>query len=150
MTAPCEVWFYHLDRSGVADVLPELLEKTLARGWKARVVSPDEERVQALDQRLWTYKDDAFLAHGLEDEPFAERQPILLSSKLGNQNAAEALFLLDGAQADDLSAYSRCIVLFDGRDEAGLAFERTRWAQLKSAGVPVSYWRQTDAGWEKK
>ncbi|MDB5438793.1 MAG: hypothetical protein JWM33_1220, partial [Caulobacteraceae bacterium] len=26
MTAPpCEVWFYHLERSSVADVLPELL-----------------------------------------------------------------------------------------------------------------------------
>lgn len=146
----CEVWFYHLERSGVADVLPELLEKTIAKGWRALVVSPDQARLRDLDQHLWTYKDDAFLGHGLEEEPLAERQPILLSIKLSNQNAADALFLLDGAQAEDLSPYQRCIVMFDGRDEGALAFERVRWAQLKSAGAPVSYWRQTDSGWEKK
>ena len=33
----CEVWFYHLERSGVDQVLPELLDKTLAKGWKALV-----------------------------------------------------------------------------------------------------------------
>ena len=33
----CEVWFYHLERTSLDQALPELLEKTLARGWKALV-----------------------------------------------------------------------------------------------------------------
>ena len=33
----CEVWFYHLERTGLDQALPELLEKTLQTGWKANV-----------------------------------------------------------------------------------------------------------------
>jgi hypothetical protein len=32
-----EIWFYHLERSTLDQVLPELLDKTLQRGWCARV-----------------------------------------------------------------------------------------------------------------
>ena len=28
----CEVWFYHLERTGLDQALPELLDKTLQRG----------------------------------------------------------------------------------------------------------------------
>ncbi|MDB5454933.1 MAG: polymerase chi subunit HolC, partial [Caulobacter sp.] len=38
---PCDVWFYHLERSALEQVLPELLEKTLGRGWRALVRGPD-------------------------------------------------------------------------------------------------------------
>ena len=31
----CDVWFYHLERTTLDQALPELLEKTLARGWRA-------------------------------------------------------------------------------------------------------------------
>ena len=33
----CEVWFYHLERQGLDQVLPALLERTLQKGWRARV-----------------------------------------------------------------------------------------------------------------
>ena len=55
-----ELWFYHLERSALEDVLPELLEKTLARGWRALVRSPDARRLEALDQWLWSWRDDSF------------------------------------------------------------------------------------------
>ena len=32
-----EIWFYHLERSTLDQVLPGLLEKTLQRGWRALV-----------------------------------------------------------------------------------------------------------------
>ncbi len=47
--APCEVWFYHLERASLDQVLPELLEKTLARDWRALVRSTARERVEHLD-----------------------------------------------------------------------------------------------------
>ncbi|HEY0052608.1 MAG TPA: DNA polymerase III subunit chi, partial [Caulobacteraceae bacterium] len=62
--ATCEIWFYHLERSSLEQVLPDLLEKTLTRGWRAQVRARDEARLADLDERLWTWKDDAFLAHG--------------------------------------------------------------------------------------
>lgn len=151
MTAtPCEVWFYHLERSSLDQVLPELLEKTLGRGWKALVRTGEVERIEHLDSWLWSYRDDSFLPHGTDHEPLADRQPVLLTTKQENPNGAEALFLIDGAEPGDLSPHTRCIVLFDGRDEAALAGARARWKTFKGQGLPVSYWRQVERGWEKQ
>ncbi len=149
--AACEVWFYHLERSTLEQVLPELLEKTLARGWRALVRTASPERVEHLDGWLWAYKDDSFLPHGHDGEPMAPRQPVLITQGADNLNGAQALFLLDGADAGDISAYERCIVLFDGRDESALSEARRRWSQFKAGGAPVSYWRQGETrGWEKQ
>ncbi len=151
MAATCEVWFYHLERTALDQALPELLQKTLQRGWRALVRSPERERIEHLDGWLWSYRDDAFLPHGVADEPQAQRQPILLTAAEANENAAQALFLLDDAEPGALDDYERCLILFDGRHEPAVAAARQRWSHLKSAGHPVSYWRQTGEGrWEKQ
>jgi len=147
---PCEVWFYHLERSGLDQVLPELLEKTLGRGWRAVVRTTAAERIEHLDAWLWAYRDDSFLPHGLAEEPQASRQPIALTLGQDNPNAADALFLVDGAEPGELDGYARCIVLFDGRDEAALAGARAQWSAVKAKGFPVSYWKQQARGWEKQ
>jgi hypothetical protein len=46
---PPEVWFYHLERTSLDQALPELLEKTLARGWRALVRGGSPERLEHLD-----------------------------------------------------------------------------------------------------
>ena len=147
----CEVWFYHLERTSLDAALPELLEKTLERNWRALVRSTAAERIDHLDGWLWSYRDDAFLPHGPEGEPAAERQPILLTTTMENANQADVLFLIDGAEAGDISPYRRCIVLFDGRDEGAVAEARKRWSGFKAAGCEVSYWRQGETGgWRKE
>lgn len=148
--APCEVWFYHLERSGLDQVLPDLLEKTLARNWKALVRSRLADRLEHLDSWLWSYRDDSFLPHGLGDEPHAAVQPVLLTTGMDNLNGADVVFLLDGADVGVLDGFVRCIVLFDGRDEAALATARAQWGAIKKLGLPVSYWRQMTRGWEKQ
>ena len=147
---PCEVWFYHLERSSLDQVLPDLLDKTLKRGWRALVRAAGADRIEHLDSWLWNYRDDSFLAHGTADEPFADHQPILLTTGQDNPNGAHALFLIDDAEPGDLSPFARCIVLFDGRDETALAAARGRWKMFKAQGLPVSYWQQAERGWEKK
>jgi DNA polymerase-3 subunit chi len=146
-----EVWFYHLERTSLDQALPELLEKTLARGWRALVRSPARERVEHLDGWLWSYRDESFLPHGVDDEPRAERQPVLITTAMENRNDAQALFLIDGAEPGDISGFTRCVLLFDGRDEAALATARRRWSGFKKAGAEISYWRQGETGgWRKE
>jgi DNA polymerase III subunit chi len=142
-----EVWFYHLERSSLEQVLPELLERTLARGWKARIVSPLAERLDRLDQWLWTFREDSFLPHGVEGEPNEARQPVLLSSRV--EAGREALFLLDGAEPDQPQDYERCILIFDGADETRVKAARETWKRLKGLGASLQYWSQTEAGWKK-
>jgi DNA polymerase-3 subunit chi len=146
-----EVWFYHLEQTSLDQALPELLEKTLARGWRALVRSPLAAQLRRLDDWLWRYRDDSFLAHGLAEEPDPDRQPVLLSDTAENLNGAEALFLLDDAEPGDLSPYARCLILFDGRDGAAVAAARQRWREIKAAGHAASYWRQSEQGvWRKE
>ncbi len=146
----CEVWFYHLERTGLDQALPELLDKTLKRGWRAIVRSPAAERITHLDSWLWSYRDDSFLPHAPAEDPTAERQPILLATGRDNSNGADVLFLVDGAEPGDLAGYRRCVVLFDGTDEGQLKIARGQWEQAKAEGLPASYWKQQRRGWEKQ
>ena len=58
-----EVLFYHLEHQPLERVLPgaSLVERTLERGWRAVVQAGSEERVEALDTLLWTYREESFL-----------------------------------------------------------------------------------------
>ncbi|WP_293899713.1 DNA polymerase III subunit chi [Phenylobacterium sp.] len=148
--AACEVWFYHLERTGLDQALPELLEKTLQKGWKAIVRSPTADRIDRLDSWLWTYRDESFLPHAVAGEPGPERQPILLTTANDNPNGADALFLVDGAEPADLTGYQRCIVIFDGADDGQLQAARNQFREAKAKGLAVSYWKQQARGWEKQ
>ena len=150
MAEACEVWFYDLERTGLDQALPELLEKTLARGWKAIVRATGPQRVEHLDGWLWAYRDGSFLPHAPAAEPGAARQPILITTDDDNPNGADALFLVDGAEPGELGGYARCVVLFDGGDEAALATARRQWRAVKAKGLPASYWKQQGRGWEKQ
>jgi DNA polymerase III subunit chi len=146
-----EVLFYHLTESTLDEALPALLEKSLERGWRATVQTRSDERRDALDTRLWTFRDDAFLAHGTEAEPHAAEQPVVLTTGEGNANGSQVRFVVDGAEPPDLSGYDRGVIMFDGHDEDQLAAARAQWTALKAAGHQVTYWQQgPDRRWQKK
>lgn len=146
-----DVLFYHLERRGLDSVLPQLLEKTLERGWRAVVQSGSDESAAALDLALWTYRDDSFLPHGLRGHDHAEDQPILLTAAPGAENGAQIQFLVDGAEAGDMTAFERVVFLFDGGDDAAVGAARTAWKAAKAAECNVTYWQENaDGQWQKK
>ena len=145
-----EYWFYHLEASMLEGVLPELLEKTRARGWRALVKMP-EARLSQTDEFLWTYKDDSFLPHGRDDEPLADNQPVVLSSTATNSQGFDCVFLIDGEEIETDKGTERCLVMIDGRNEARITAARKLWTKLKASGAVLSYWQQNArGGWEKK
>lgn len=145
-----EHWFYHLEGSTIEGVLPGLLEKTLAKGWRALVKLPPDQ-LQVMDDHLWTFRDDSFLPHGRDDEPMADWQPVLLSHDREDAKGFDAVFLLGGAEIQGMEGVTRVMVMINGRSETDVSRERTRWKTLKDKDVPLSYWQQNDwGGWEKK
>jgi DNA polymerase-3 subunit chi len=147
-----EILFYHLQRQPIERVLPALLEKSLERGWRVVVQAASEERVDALDAHLWTFRDDAFLPHGVWRDPQAREQPILLTVNDDNPNQASVRFLVDGAAVpSDAAAYERIVLLFDGEDPDALAMARSRWQEAKGQGFAVTYWQTDEQGrWQRK
>ena len=147
-----EMLFYHLHRRPLEGVLPSLLERCLERGWRVVVQASSDERVDALDAHLWTYRDDGFLPHGTARDSEAAQQPILLTAAEHNPNGATVRFLIDGAAVPaDASNYARIVLIFDGEDEEAVAAARARWSEAKQQGFDVTYWQPDEHGrWVKK
>ena len=146
-----EVLFYHLEQARLEGVLPDLLERSLQRGWTADVRVGNEERLEEIDSHLWTYADDSFLPHGIDHE--GDKQPISLSSEAYPNKGKELLFLVEAAKADltELENYKRCVIIFNGSDEPSLGLAREQWKEISKTDHDATYWRQSQAGkWEKQ
>jgi DNA polymerase III subunit chi len=151
-----EVLFYHLERRGLDDVLPGLVEKTRERGFRALIRAESSDRAGAIDALLWTYDDQSFLPHAQLGDGEAVDQPVLITVEGGNPNGAQLLFLVGGAEAPEWSsdaakAFTRIVLLFDGRDPEALSAARAAWKGAKAASHDVTYWKETPTGkWEKQ
>ncbi|MGZ3409315.1 MAG: DNA polymerase III subunit chi [Xanthobacteraceae bacterium] len=147
-----EVLFYHLQNQRIESVVPALLEKSIARGWRVIVQATSDDRVDALDAHLWTFRDDSFLPHGTDREATAADQAVLLTARDHNPNAADVRFLIDGAPLPaDLAAYQRIVLLFDGDDAEAVARARADWAAAKAQGHQTTYWQPDENGrWQQK
>jgi DNA polymerase III subunit chi len=147
-----EIVFYHLKGQTPEQVLPALLQKSLERGWRVVVQGASDERIEALDALLWTWRDDTFLPHGMWRDSEASEQPILLTVNEENPNGAVARFLVEGANMPDkISEYQRVVVLFDGADPDAVEIARARWSEAKAAGFEVTYWRADERGrWQRQ
>jgi DNA polymerase-3 subunit chi len=147
-----EVLFYHLQNISLEKVLPPLLEKSLQRGWRVVVQSTSEERADALDAHLWTYRDDSFLPHATWRAVDAAEQPIVLAVEEGNPNKAQVRFLVDNAALPaDGETYERMVMVFNGDDEDALAVARADWKASKSRGFDVTYWQADENGrWNRR
>lgn len=152
-----EIWFYHLVRQPLEQVLPALLDKATRAGRRTVVQVRAPERVSALDELLWTWSDESFIPHGGPGDGDPEMQAVYLTAGGENPNGATMRIFADGASvaaaanAPGAQAYERLVLMFDGADEEALADARAQWKALKDAGFPLSYWQQNEnGGWDKK
>jgi DNA polymerase-3 subunit chi len=129
--------------------LPKLLERALAERLRVVVRAGSKERLEHLDATLWTYDETSFLPHGTARDGHAARQPVWLTTEDENPNGATMLVLVDGAATERLGDYAHCLDVFDGSEPSVLA-ARERWRVAKAAGHLLTYWQQTEHGWEKK
>jgi len=145
-----EFGFYHLLSTPLERALPRLLERALGQGHRVVLQAGSPDRVEHLNALLWTYDEAGFLPHGSARDGNPAAQPIWLTYQPGNPNDASILFLVDGVAAEDLAGFDRCIDIFDGNDPDAVQAARDRWRAAKAAGHILTYWQQTEKGWEKK
>jgi DNA polymerase-3 subunit chi len=145
------VQFYHLTATPLERALPKLVEKIYGAGHRVLLVDSVAERLDILNQVLWTYSTLTFLPHSSTKEPQPEEQPILLSPTITNTNHAEILLVTDGTAVTRENNFSRVLDIFDGNDKEALDKARNRWKTYKDSGYTMTYFRQTEQGnWEEK
>jgi DNA polymerase III subunit chi len=147
-----EIGFYHLLATPLERALPRLLAQAWTRGYRIVVRAASAERIEHLNALLWTYDDASFLPHGSARDGNPASHPIYLTDGVENPNQATMLVLVDGVEAepDDLASFARCCDMFDGNDTSAVEAARERWRRAKDAGHALTYWQQTDSGWEKQ
>ena len=147
-----EVLFYHLTRSPVEALLPTLLTRALAQGWRVAVRGSARARLEWLDEKLWLGPEEQFLPHGLAGGAHDARQPVLLTTERDVANGAAALAVIDGADVapEEAAAYQRVWILFDGADAAALAEARERWKAFSDAGAAPQYWSEASGRWVRE
>ncbi len=146
-----EILFYHLETAPLGSVLPDLLTRSLAKGWRVVVQAGSEDRLNAIDAHLWTYDDASFLPHGSAAEGNAADQPVWLTTGDDNPNGAEIRFYVDGATGHRFDQYQRIVFIFEGADSSALEGAREAWKAARDAGCDATYWRQDEFGkWKKQ
>lgn len=145
-----EILFYHLESQPLERVLPVLVEKSLERGWKVVVETSSDERAEAIDTLLWTWRDDSFLPHARAGGSEDAVQPVLITTRPHNPNGAQVRFFVDRAVPSNGEGYQRIVFMFSGHDPEAVTDARSAWRALKE-GNEVTYWQQEQNGrWVKK
>lgn len=147
-----EIRFYHLQRQSTQQALPGLLQKALSTGKTILVQTPDDAAAKALNDHLWTFDPASFLPHGTSKDGHADKQPIYITaSDDENPNTAKILILTGGADREPKTDYDLCCEMFDGNNQDALTAARAKWKFYKdNEDLTLTYWQQTESGWEKK
>lgn len=147
-TSSPDWWFYHLERTTLEQAAGALLEKCLENGKRVLAISQRAERRAALDEALWTYDEASFLPHGQSEAEGLNPagQPVLITASTENLNAATFCLLMDGMDIGEGEGFERCMVMFDGGDDATRAIAREQFKAAKDRGANVRYFQQTQSG----
>ncbi|MEM9228797.1 MAG: DNA polymerase III subunit chi [Pseudomonadota bacterium] len=147
-----EVLFYHLTATPLSRSLPELLTRTLHRGWRAVVRAADPPRLAMVDDMLWTFDQASFLPHGTAALGSAEAQPVYLTCGTENPARANVLMLVEGARfsMSDAQDFERICMMFDGHAADAVQAARADWVSVRDAGLTGRYWAQVDGKWTEK
>ena len=145
-----EILFYHLETQPLERVLPQLVEKSLERGWRAVIETSSRERAETIDSLLWTWRDDSFVPHGIAGAEADADQPVLIAIGPDNPNAANVRFYVDRAVPPSGGDYQRIVFMFSGHDPEAVIEARAAWKALQD-GNELTYWQQdTSGGWVKR
>lgn len=137
----------------MTQVLPDLIERSLANGWRVVVRGGNPVHLDHLDEALWLAGGgESFLPHGRAGGAHDADQPVLLTTEATAPNGAACLMSVDGADVapDEVAALDRVCVLFDGNDAAALEKARSQWRVLTKAGASAKYWSEESGRWEMK
>jgi DNA polymerase III subunit chi len=146
-----DIFFYHLERQPLERVLPQLLERTLERGWRAVIETDSDDRVEALSAMLWSHSEEGFLPHGTARDGQAEDQPVWITASSDNPNKSTVRFFVGGVEPSGYDGLERAVLVFDGADPDAVERARRIWKDARGLGHEVSYWQQDEGGrWQNK
>ncbi len=145
------VQFYHLSVRSLEITLYTLLVKSLKADWRVVVRAESDNRLNNIDDWLWSNPRVGFLPHERAGCDREDQQPILLTTGTGKNNPS-CLISIDAAaiSRDELRILKKVCILFEDKNPQAIAKARTQWTSLTDAGCKAQYWTDKSGQWELK
>ena len=108
-----EIFFYKLKNSSSEIFLASLIEKSIENKWNSVVLLDNIERMEEINDFLWSYKDTSFLPHGSQNDKNSELHRVYLTCEEENPNDSDVIFSIDGLLIKNINLWQRCIYIFN-------------------------------------
>ena len=108
-----EIFFYKLKNSSSEIFLTSLIERSLENNWNSVVLLDNIERMEEINDFLWSYKDTSFLPHGSQNDKNSELHRVYLTCEEENPNDSDVIFSIDGLLIKNINLWQRCIYIFN-------------------------------------
>ncbi len=148
-----QIIFYSTAPLQVEKTLFALLEKSLEKGNKSLLLFKDKEKCLSINEQLWTYKQNSFLPHILEDDQIYDNidVPVYLSTKNENPFKAELLFSIDGFLPDNIDHFERVIIIIDVNDKLLNEKYKNYYLDINKNFEDIVFYKSDDNGkWIEK
>jgi DNA polymerase-3 subunit chi len=122
--------------NAVMQIACKLIEKAYARGHKVFVYCSSQMEAHALDELLWTYKEDSFIPHNLQGEGPEPPPPIQIGFSSIPNNFNDILLNLSQV-IPEFSTNFRRILHIVGPDEQAKALSREHYKLYRSKQYPL-------------
>ena len=120
--------------NGRALLACRLIDKAYNLGHSVYLLAASEPQAGALDDLLWTFRQDSFIPH--ERYPLAgeDESPVLIGTALPADRTARVLINFSDRLPDGLERFERIVELVDQHPEV-LAASRERFRQYREQGL---------------
>ena len=131
-----KVTFYDIPRDHAFPLVAKLAGAAWERDKRLLVRCGDKDEAQALDDYLWTFREDAFLPHEVGDGVLKDpRAKVVLVTSDSKPIEADVLVQLAPADLAFATSFAHVIDLVDHADDARLTASRQRFRAWSDAGT---------------
>ena len=108
-----EFFFYKLKNTSSELFLINLIEKSINNNWNSVVLTDNIERMEEINDLLWTYNETSFLPHGSQNDKNREHHKVYLTCEEENPNKSNIIFSIDGILINNIKSWERCVYIFN-------------------------------------
>ena len=108
-----EIFFYKLKNLSIELFLISLIEKSISKNWNSLVLLDNIERMEEINDLMWTFNDTSFIPHGSQSDLNPDKHKVYLTCNEENLNNSSVIFSIDGIIINQPDNWKRCIYIFN-------------------------------------
>ncbi len=143
-----DISFYEVVSDLFEKSVCKLIEKSYQSGQNSFVKVEDANFQELINKTLWTFSQKTFVPHGSINDPFPERQPVLISVSEENLNNSKILISV-ASEYSNIEIFERVVIIFSHDSKIQKDLCRSLYSKYKEKYGAIKYYKQNPKGvWE--